>query len=277
VEPDGKADKFILKTMTFNKSQEKEQRNLEYYRTRNLLKELRIIKSHKYDTMNPCERYMIDETRNKVYLVYEYHMHSLESLIRGNNLDFNNKLRVMKNLLESIMKLHTNGLMSLDLSVQSVRFTLQQFHMRLCSFGNSIDMSSTNDIERNSVMIRSKFNIHTAPECYLRKLEEINWHSDIWSLGIILGMLFSESIFEMTETELMQHYRFNKVPGLFYQGIKNVYIKSIVVGLLRVIPLERPNIFQIIDIYNSLMNNLEQPQIMLIEYSKSDVLSKFNN
>jgi serine/threonine protein kinase len=272
VEPEGEVNKYILKMMTF-RNKTSDNKNLEYFRNRNLLKELRIIKSHSYDIMNECSRYIIDGTKNTIYLVYEYHLHSLESLIKGNNLDFANKLRVLKNLLEAVKQLHTNGILSLDLSAQSVRFTAQEFHMVLCAFGNSIDMSSINDIERNSIMIRSKFNIHTAPECYLRKLEDINWHSDIWALGILLGQLFSEQIFDMKEAELVQYYKQKKIPELFYSEIKNVYIKSIVVGLLRVSPLERPNIFQIIDIYNSLMSHLEQPQVMHIEYAKADVLS----
>jgi serine/threonine protein kinase len=273
VEIDGEAVKLVLKVISFN-STNSSQKSLDYYRNRNLLKELRIIKSHQFDIMNECDKYILDVKGGKIYIVYEYHLHSVESLIKGSNLDFSNKLRVMKNLLEAIRNLHSSGIMSLDMSIQSVRFTTLQFHMKFCSFGNSIDMSSVNDIERNSMIIRSKFNIHTAPELYLRKMEDISWHSDIWSLGIVLAMLFSESIFEMNETDLVQHYRYNKIPELFYQGIKNIYIKSIIVGLLRVTPLERPNIFQIIDIFNTMMTHLEQPQNMQIEYSKSDVLSK---
>jgi serine/threonine protein kinase len=271
-EIDDEAVKMVFKVMSFN-SNKQSQRSLDYYRNRNLLKELRIIKSHEFDLMNECNKYIVDEEMNKIYLVYEYHIHSLESLIKGNNLDFGNKLRVMKNLLEAIKNLHSSGIMSLDLSIRSIRFTMMNFHMKLCSFGNSIDMSSTHDIERNSMIIRSKFNIHTAPEFYLRKMEDISWHSDIWSLGIVLAMLFSEQIFEMNESELIQYYKYKKVPEQFYESIKNVYIKSIIVGLLRVTTLERPNIFQIIDIFNNLMRHLEQPEMMHIEYSKSDVLS----
>jgi serine/threonine protein kinase len=178
----------------------------------------------------------------------------------------------MKNLLHELMVYHCKGIISLNLSVNSLRFTPNEYYLTQCSMGNSINMFSEFDIDRNSIIDKSKFDLHTSPEIILNKVEEINWHSDIWSLGIILAMVFSDKLFETTNDELESFYANKKIPEIFYSNIKNIYIKAIIIGLLRIDPYERPNIFQIIEIYNKLVIHLEMTDKYKLEYTKSDVL-----
>ena len=69
----------------------------------------------------------------------------------------------MKTLIELVKTLHTTGLISLDLSISSLRFTLKKFHLKLVSYGNSFDMKSVYDIDRNTILDRTKGNIHHPP------------------------------------------------------------------------------------------------------------------
>lgn len=261
--------KFILKELSFH-----EEGTLSYHRSRNLFKELRITKKHRSEFYEICKFYTIRKDTKTIYLVYDYHHHSVSSFIKGHNLDFTNKISLMKNLLEAILITHINGIILLDLSVNSIRFSSDAFVMLLCSFGNSIDMSSEYDLERSSVIDKNSYTVHTAPEIFLSKIDDISWHSDIWSLGIVLSKIFADTIYEINKEVLFDSYNNNKLPDIFINSIKNVYIKAILVGLLRINPYERPNIFQVIDIFNQLVEKLEMQEVYKITYSKSDVLSK---
>ena len=259
--------KFILKVLNFNT----EQGTFEHERSKNLLKEFRIFRTNDHFFKKPTF-FLKDSEKRIIYLGYEYFHHSVASFINGHNLDFNNKLSLMKNLLHELMVYHCKGIISLNLSVNSLRFTPNDFYLTQCSMGNSINMNSEFDIDRNSIVDKSKFDLHTSPEIILNKVDEINWHSDIWSLGIILAMVFSDTILEISIEELENYYSTNKIPDIYYNKIKNIYIKAIIIGILRIDPYERPNIFQIIEIYNKLINHLEMPENYILEYIKSDVL-----
>ena len=63
------------------------------------------------------------------------------------------------------------------------------------------------------------------------------------------------------------------MPEVFIKDVKNVFIKAIIVGLLRINPYERPNIFQVIDVFNQLIEKLGMDEIYKIAYSRTDVLS----
>jgi serine/threonine protein kinase len=263
--------KYILKEIQFH-----EPGTLSYHRSRNIFKELRITKKHRSEFYEQCRYYTYRKDIKVVYLIYNYYHHSLANFIKGHNLDFSNKMSLMKNLLEALLVTHINGIILLDLSINSIRFTSDSFAMLFCSFGNSIDMSSEYDVERSSIIDKNSYTVHTAPEIMLKNIDDISWHSDIWSLGIILSKVFSDTIYEITKDEIVESYRLNKIPDIFVKNIKNVYIKAIIVGLLRINPNERPNIFQIIDVYNQLVERLEMQDIYRIMYSRTDVLSKID-
>jgi hypothetical protein len=56
--------------------------------------------------------------------------------------------------------------------------------------------------------------------------------------------------------------------------INNIYIKAITIGLLRIDYNQRPNIFEIIDIFNQFINHMKFEDSFIVSYTKKDVLGK---
>lgn len=275
-----KTKKFILKALRFNYGNEVDIENkiykgypLQYFENTNLFKEVRMIRNHKNSFYPQLNGYCIHEKTQRLFFVYENYENSLEGLIKENLLDFQNKIRVMKTLLELIKSLHVNGVISLDLSVKNLRFT-QKFGMKLVGLSNSFDLKSVYDIDRNSKIEKTKIDAHTAPELLLKKFDKINWNCDIWTLGVILSMLFENEIFDYNAKYLSEVYKDFKVPPSFYTNIHNIYIKSMIIGILRIEPSERPNIFEVIDVYNLLIKQLCYDEDYKISYTKDEVLRK---
>jgi serine/threonine protein kinase len=282
---DYKTKKYILKALRFNYDETeispqdiKHKYPLQYFINKNIFKEMRIIRNHK--TLAPwfakLQGYIIDENNYKLYFVYDYYENSLEKFIRQKTLDFNNKMRIMRMLLELIKNMHCEGIISLDISTSSIRFT-QNYNLKLVSLGNSFDMKSVFDIDRNSKMERNKMEPCLPPEIVLKHLEKINWHSDIWSLGVIFSLMFGEQgtkEIENLKSNMLGFYKEGKVPEFFYENIDNVFIKAIIVGMLRIDPIERPNVFEVIDVYNNLVKHLHLDECYLLSYTKEEVLCK---
>lgn len=283
---DYKTKKYILKALRFNYDEAKisprdikHKYPLQYFINKNIFKEMRIIRNHK--NLAPWYAkllgYVIDENNYKLYFVYEYYENSLEKFIRQKTLDFNNKIRIMRMTLELIKNMHCDGIISLDINTSSIRFT-QNYNLKLVSLGNSFDMKSVYDIDRNSKMERSS-NTQTClpPEIVLKHLEKINWHSDIWSLGVIFSLMFGEQgtkEIENLNANMLSYYKEAKVPEFFYESIDNVYLKAIVVGMLRIDPIERPNIFEVIDVYNTFVKHMNFEECYHLSYTKEEVMCK---
>lgn len=268
--------KFILKTINLDYSNSTiidEPNPYEYYVNRNIFKEIRLTKMHIFRCLVPCKGYYVDNEKARIHFVFEYFPTSLETFIKSKSLNFINKMRLFKNLLEAVLELHVEGIASLDLSVNTLRFTAKKFNLKLVTFGNSLDMSSTVDIDKATIVNRKAHTVHTPPELFLNNLEHLNWHSDIWSLAIVISMMFTDKLYNIDQSELLLDYKVGKVPEQFYQTIDNQFLKAMIVGMLRIEPSERPNIFELIDVYNQLIKKVEYPEAFNIVYSKSQVLS----
>jgi serine/threonine protein kinase len=282
---DYKNKKFILKALRFNYEEAqvnqediKSKYPLQYFINKNIFKEMRITRNHKNINyyFSKLLGYTVDEKNCKIYFVYEHYEYSLEKFIKQRSLDFDNQIKIMKALIELIKSLHTEGIISLDISPASLRFN-PKFNMKLVSLGNSFDMKSNYDIDRNSKMERGRNQISYAPEIYLKHLEKINWHSDIWSLGVVISLIFGQGGTKEAEhvsSNLFSYYKDSKVPEFFYEQVDNLFIKSMIVGILRIDPVERPNIFEIIDVYNNFIRHLKYDDMYLIPYTKEEILCK---
>ncbi len=247
---------------------------IQYFVNKNNLKEVRILRNHQSRFFIKCNGYNIDQKRSSLHFLYDYYPDSLETFITQKQLNFVNKIRVLKNLLDLVKNIHTKGIISLDLSINSLRFTSKLHQLKLVSFGNSLDLKSFWDIDRNS-KINTSVNIHDSPEIVNEEVELINWTSDIWSLGIILVMVFSDRKLDIQEKEIRDAYEDRKLPGKLVEAIgmiEDVYVRGILVGLLRFDPEERPNVFEIIDVYNKLVKVMDYAESYYLGYSKSEVL-----
>lgn len=241
--------------------------SIDYYKNENLYKELRIIRNNSNAFISKCKGYYIKENENKIYLLYDYFDFSLEKFIKNKTLDFNNKLKFLKNFLDLVKTHHCSGIISLRLSIKTLFFT-HKFILKLTSFWNSINMNSDYELDRSCILGESNVNIFTSPEIYLKNYDQISWSSDIWSLGVILSMLFSDKVFDFRP---MEYYRSDRVPEIFFNDIQNVYVKAIITGILRIKQSERPNIFEIIDVYNSLVDRLNLDESFKLIYSKNEM------
>jgi serine/threonine protein kinase len=272
-------NKFILKSLNFNYDKNlmttpeeiKTKIPLQYHINKNIFKELRITRNHNHQLFIRCKGYAVDEVNCKIHLLYEFYENSLFNFIKNKLLDFTSRIRVMKNLIELVKALHTDGIISLDLACENIRFSPKKFHLKLSKFVDSFDMKSGLDIDRNSKMEINKVKTYYAPEVALKQIDKISWHCDIWSLGVILSMMFCNHLHHIESETLIKLYKSGTVPPEFYQGIEDVYLKSFVIGLLRMDPCERPNIFEIIDVYNKLIEHLNFEREYYIEYTKDDV------
>lgn len=295
----GTNKKFLLKLINFESNQEKSKkgntsydideklRDLDFiesnqsYHNRDTFKELRIIRNHPHWLLNKCLGYFIEDN-SKIYLVYSYLDYSIRNLLLEEKLSrLENKISLVKNILELVKFLHCEGIISLDLSIDTVRFN-ETGYLKLCSFQNSVDNFSLYDIDRHVRFFQKNVttfdkvfkDIHFSPEILLKTSKEPKWQSDIWSLGILIAMIFSERIFEFNG-EIVETYNNRKIPENFYNSIKHIpHIQSIVVGLLRFDYNQRPNIFEVIDSFNNLLKYIDYPEKYFIYYTKNEVLSK---
>lgn len=264
--------KFILKAMDFNisETQDIKEKELALHRNKNLFKELRIIRNTSSRFINKCKGYFINEHEKRIYLVYEHFDHSLENFIRNKTFDFENKIKFFKTLLELVKMLHCSGIISMDLSVKNIFFT-NKFALKIAKFIKSINTKTNYDLDRLFTFTKDHLNIFTAPEIYLNNFSQISWQSSIWSLGVTLSMLFSDRVFDINPLE---NYKQDNIPDILHTNIENIYAKSIIIGILRLNPIERPTIFEIIDTYNSFISKLNLGTEYNLLYSTQEVLSK---
>jgi serine/threonine protein kinase len=209
------------------------------------------------------------------YIIYKYYRITLEQLMKENSVDFVHRIRVMKMLIEVVRDIHINGLICLDLKPRNIKFSKRNV-LKLTS-KNVCDINSLYDVD-GLFTVKSDLDIYTAPEVFLGHGKNVYWHSDIWSLGVIISNLFSIKIYR-NETKLFDYFANDRVPKGLFKSIDNLFIQSMVIGMLKVTAFERPNIFQVIDCYNKLIDMLgeeceELNRDYYINYDKQDFLSK---
>lgn len=266
----------VLKTFKYGfdkKGNDDRDHQLEVYSIQNNVKELRIIRQHTSNYFAKCKGFFINELEERVYLMYDFYPHCLEEFIRNESLNMINKVKLIKLILECVKDIHREGIISLNLSIQSLRFS-NDLKLKIVSFGNSLDMASKYDVDRKGVITKNN-DIFCPPEIHLNKFSKLGWHADIWSLGMIIAMLFSNRIFEEEIGKIVNFfYDRDLIPEFFFTHIENVHVKALVIGMLRLEPEDRPNIFEVIDMFNHFIDNYEFDYGCHLFYTKDDVLSK---
>ena len=214
--------------------------------------------------------YTLEDSNKRIYIIYEEFEIKLRDLIIDNALStFVNKLRLFKNLIEIILYLHSNGITSMELSPDTIGITKKENCLKLLSFGNSIKFGESSDIFYQSLFDRLNFNIFTAPEIYLNKriITKYLWSADIWSLGVLASVIFQDNTsnyayilrdFEKLERNIYtDEGRFNEllIYNVFHLGtIENIHLKALILSMINTDPLIRPNIFTIIENFNSIIH-----------------------
>jgi len=152
-----------------------------------------------------------------------------------------------------------------------------KWRMRFTRFGNAMNFNSELAFLNNNIAYRSIINV--SPEIVLNG-QDLYWHCDIWSLGILITQLFTgitsylyedkgeKETVEGFRDKIMKFYETRKMP-LIVDLIENIYIKAFVRGLLRFEPDDRPNIFRVADIFNKLLSKIKKEEFC-IKYEKSE-------
>jgi serine/threonine protein kinase len=218
--------------------------------TNNIKEFLHSILNSKY--IQKQKGYYIENDR--YYFIYKHHNRTLKDIMNENNIDFVNKIKIFKMLLELVKSLHIQGIVSLQLSPENIKFTRKNVLKH--SLSSSIDFTSDFHLESFFILKNDEKSVYTPPEIYLNQPKEVSWHSDIWSLGVLISLLFSYEM-KIDKKSLRHYYISDKIPRNVYKYVDNIFIQSIILGILKVDPFERPNIFEIIDNYNNLIRLLK--------------------
>jgi hypothetical protein len=80
--------------------------------------------------------YYIDEVSEIIFVNYETYKIYIKNLIEEDevSLNFEDKIRIFRNLLESILLLHTDGIVCLNISADSICINLSDSSIRFCNF-----------------------------------------------------------------------------------------------------------------------------------------------
>lgn len=296
---DYNAREIFVKVLDFNEKRknDKEKFYMIFKKNKRIIKEYKIINSLRHRSIPQVLGYFADTLHQRIYLMYENHDITLHNLIFENKLgSFINKIRILKNLIEAILYYHLNGVLSFDLSCETIGISKKTNSLKILTFGNSINLTEKKDYFYENWFNRFSFSIFTSPELYLNRpiMSKCAWGSDIWSLGIICSIIFQNNykdfymeIFkEFDKNEKMiysEKEKFNKkflLKCLFFENIENPLIKAFIISLINEDPLLRPNIFQVVDYYNKIISFLKLDSEYFISYNKNDVfsfLSVFDN
>ena len=79
--------------------------------------------------------YYIDNEKQKIGFLYEFLDDTLEHYIYIKSLDLEKKLVIIKKIVETLLFMHSNGIILLDLSPRNIMFD-QSWKMRFSKFGN---------------------------------------------------------------------------------------------------------------------------------------------
>lgn len=187
---------------------------------------------------------------NILWIVYEFYEKSLETLINEKMLSFENKLRILKNILELLQYIHSKQQICLVLNTKNIRFSRSNI-MKLVNLHEYANKSLKYHNETKSF-----FDIYDSPEVLLNNQDKINHCSDIWSLGILMIILFSNDL-QIDFNDLINHYKENKIPLYLFDKVENIFVKGLVISILRLHHKERPTIKDVIEAYNMLIDILE--------------------
>jgi serine/threonine protein kinase len=242
---------YIIKQVEINKDKIL---NISHENNTTNLKEFLYLYAIKSKNLFKPKGYYIEN--EKYFFVYKYYEHSLIDVISLYDIDFINKMKILKMLLELVKSIHVKGIISLQLSPENIKFSNNNVLKH--TLGRSLNVKSDYHIDSFFIFKNHNKSIYTPPEIYLNESNNISWHSDIWSLGVLISRVFSYEL-KLDNNTLRHFYLSDKIPRGLYKYIDNIFIQSIAIGILKIDPYDRPNIFEIIDNYNNLIKFL-RPQ-----------------
>ena len=167
--------------------------------------------------------------KKKIYLKFlNYYLIGLEYFngidlrtILRNNLNFD-KIKIIKQIIQCLSYLHSNDIIYCDLKPENILID-QNNHIKLIDFGLSI---------KNKNLKKKRGTLdYMAPELFLNN-QFCNEKIDIWSLGILIFEIFYK-ILPFSNNNYKINFPINS----------NFKLNKLILNLLNINPLNRPNIF----------------------------------
>lgn len=289
-------DEIFLKVIDFNPEvinlpdlHPKKIKNMKL--NKRLFKETMLLSQLQARFLNKPVGFFNNRDSQRVYVMFDYIDNRIHDLIIGKKLGpFLNKMRLFKNLIDMLIFLHINGIISYDISPFSIGVYGEKNEVKLLTLGNSVRLiGEAIDILRESWFDRSKFDFFIAPELYLNKQNLLRycWAADIWSLGVLAYTIFRDdsysfydkldSVFAEKEKDIYTEDR-QYVAEKFYETfdvnkIDNPFMKAVITSMIKMEFTERPNIFEVADNYNKVCRFMELDEEYEIVYKKNDVIA----
>ncbi|XP_074032661.1 MAP/microtubule affinity-regulating kinase 3-like [Leptinotarsa decemlineata] len=152
-----------------------------------LYRETKIMKM--LDHPNIVKLFQIIETRNTLYLVMEYASGGdmCDYLARNGSMKEDEARGKFRQLVSAVQYCHQKGIVHRDLKTNNVLLD-RKMNIKLADFGLSNEFTPGNTLETFCGTLH-----YAAPEIYLKKKYD-GPGIDIWSLGVILYMLVSNTL-----------------------------------------------------------------------------------
>ena len=188
---------------------------------------LNLFKNNKHGIVNLED--IIVSNDNTIGIIMKIYKTDLHDAIRNKLIPKKDRVRIARQIIESVCVLHENGVIHRDIKLNNIlldsknNVIISDFSLAKVVLGPCSDGTHTGTI--GTVTYR-------APEVVSNQL--YSFPSDVWSIGVVLYELFTNKILVLDSDETTFDFLSNKVK-LF----NNNYIGKLVHGLLRVNPYER--------------------------------------
>lgn len=144
----------------------------------------------KYSSKYLCKFYGFVEDNNKVTaMIYEFmHNGSLSDYIKkhGNQINFLDKLKILKRIIKGIEFLHKNGIIHCDIKSTNIYINGNNKPV-IGDFGTIIDTNQENGGGKDPIIGSILF---ASPE--IENGEEVDFSTDIYSFGHLIYLIFEE-------------------------------------------------------------------------------------
>lgn len=158
------------------------------------------------------------------FLVVEYYKNGDLGDYKLNNLSFEEKLNIYREILQAVAFAHQNGVIHRDLKPENI-FLTDDLHPVIGDFG----LCLFEDGERKTLTgenIGSRY--YMAPENENGRYEDFTFASDVYSLGKILYFIVAEDIFNREDYKEPEFNIVRRAPKREYYLINEYFDKTIV-------------------------------------------------
>lgn len=189
----------------------------------NLLLEQNDTALIKFDNLNLSEYKSVDTTESNynelnydkfIFIQMELCKETLKCYLNSNELDFNEKLSITKQIINGLMFIHQNDIIHRDLKLTNIFISLNDI-IKIGDFGLATNISNIDNDEVGTYG-------YIAPEIF--NGEKYSFKSDIYSLGVIILEIFKNFKTNMEKVLCLKEIKNKKLLDLENHNIKNIIL-----------------------------------------------------